>query len=76
MTVLTTTVALLAGALAGTATRPLLFTRTVPAGVPLRHSCPSCGTQPKRPSSSSHHPEAAAPHAARLGPRPAASPRP
>ncbi|MDX5566275.1 prepilin peptidase [Streptomyces sp. ID05-04B] len=42
MTVLTTTVALLAGALAGTATRPLLFTRTVPAGAPLRHACPSC----------------------------------
>ncbi|WP_329156066.1 A24 family peptidase (plasmid) [Streptomyces sp. NBC_01456] len=42
MTALTTTVALLAGLLAGTATRPLLFAWTVPAGAPLRHSCPAC----------------------------------
>ncbi|MFJ6438770.1 prepilin peptidase [Streptomyces sp. NPDC091416] len=42
ITVLTITVALPTGALAGTATRPLLFTRTVPAGSPLRNGC-SCG---------------------------------
>jgi leader peptidase (prepilin peptidase)/N-methyltransferase len=44
MTALTTTVALLAGLLAGTATRPLLFAWTVPTGAPLRHSCPACDT--------------------------------
>ena len=42
LTVLTTAVAMLAGLLTGTATRPLLFTWTVPAGTPLRHSCPTC----------------------------------
>ncbi|MFJ8752200.1 prepilin peptidase [Streptomyces sp. NPDC102441] len=42
MTALTTTVALLAGLIAGTAVRPLLFAWTVPVGAPLRHSCPTC----------------------------------
>ncbi|GAA1237577.1 A24 family peptidase [Streptomyces rhizosphaericus] len=42
MTALTTTVALLAGLLAGTAVRPLLFAWTVPVGAPLRRSCPTC----------------------------------
>lgn len=43
ITALTTTVALLAGLIAGTAARPLLFLWTVPAGAPLRRSCPTCG---------------------------------
>ncbi|MCX4682220.1 A24 family peptidase [Streptomyces sp. NBC_01433] len=42
MTALTTTVALLAGLIAGTAARPLLFVWTVPAHTPLRRSCPAC----------------------------------
>ncbi|MGW1496158.1 prepilin peptidase [Streptomyces sp. NPDC002402] len=42
MTVLTSAVALLAGLLAGTAARPLLFAWTVPPSAPLRRSCPTC----------------------------------
>ncbi|MET7606233.1 A24 family peptidase [Streptomyces avermitilis] len=42
MTALTTTVALLAGLLAGAAARPVLFAWSVPAGTPLRRSCPTC----------------------------------
>ncbi|MER5988679.1 A24 family peptidase [Streptomyces sp. NPDC001787] len=42
MLALTTTVALLVGLVAGTATRLLLFAWTVPSNAPLRHSCPAC----------------------------------
>ncbi|MEU0108341.1 A24 family peptidase [Streptomyces sp. NPDC006251] len=44
MPVLHVAVAFVSGLLVGAAMRPLVFTRSVPRGQPLRNACPACGT--------------------------------
>ena len=50
MSVVTVTIALIAGLAAGTAARPLITTRSVPRGEPLRLTCPTCSAATASPS--------------------------